>query len=249
LTHVLTYETTLALNTINQKQFFVSICIEDDKIKNMNDAKHFAYIGTFIHENIRHIIITTKEHYTDIKILQAIIDDLMETLQTRSEIKLLQKDNKKDEICKYEQFIPLYAYDCKFYSDGEICGLSYIAKISDRLRIQYAYYEDETGEIVIDYFIDKHKDLELTDDEIKFITYLFAYTHYCMGNNYGKNTHYSVAFECDECNDHDYTKPLGYIYKVDVPFMNIEEFERLIDKLQVQFYSEWEEENQNQSLQ
>jgi len=206
-------------------------------VKYVQVAYPIANIIAYPFGGAEFISITTKEHYTDVDKLQLIIDKLLGVLESKTEVKLQTDNNNTTAICKCERFIPLYVHEC----DADItCGVSYRAYVNKKYTIKYAYFESLSGEIVVDYTILKDKNSKLTEDEVKFAAYLFAYTHYCMGNKYGENIHYSVGFGYNRLSDIGYVIPLGYIYKVNVPFIDMDEFERLIETLQVRFESGWE---------
>jgi len=194
-----------------------------------------ADIITYSFWGAEFIKIETKTHYTDTNTLQLIVDKFLSALESQIEVKLQPRDSVV-EVRKQGLFIPLYVYEC---DEDFTCGLSYKAAVPGRLVIEYAYYEPSPGKVIVHYEIGKTENERLTDEEIKFAAYLFAYTHYCMGNKYGENIHYSVGFGYNRLSDIGYIIPLGYIYKVNVPFIDMDEFERLIETLQVRFGSGW----------
>jgi len=206
-----------------------------------------AYTVTIKHaQESSYMHIKSTEFVKDVNSVYRLIDAIADLIKPGTKIPRLPVSKKFPELVLRLEYIPVY-----IYQDEEIeCGICYYIE-TDKFKIGFVYaceacdpldYVKGAYEIYFD--IGWEAD-QLTEEDAKMIAYLVGYTHYCIAHGYSFNTDpekilfdYRLklrALPFDEYNK-ALEKPVGYIFKVNVPFLNINEIDKLLKKATISYY-------------
>jgi len=192
------------------------------------------------------IVIESTEFVKNVNSIYKLMDAIVNLIKPGTEIPRITTNDRFPEIVLQLEYIPVYIYE-----DEEIeCGIGYYME-TDKFRIGFAYacqgcdpidYEKHVYESYFE--IDWNRE-QLTENDAKLIAYLVGYTHYCIAKGYSFNTNpekmlFDYRFKIRALPYEEYVeafnKPVGYIFKVNVPFLDINEIDELLKTATISYY-------------